>query len=188
MSATDETSKLCPRCRSPLDPVLYAAGKPFTCGRCGAKVQRNPSADFQVHGAPESVVAESDDWLADLQALLIRILIGIPQFICVKLPSEILIRLRRWFPTMVRVAFVVSLIALWIAAAFGPLAYSLLREGREQAWTDAPLPAPDFYLAHAAVFDHGIAAYTILAIYGSLWKALQGVKRFRAKRRAAGVR
>lgn len=189
MSASDETSaKLCPRCRSPLDPAAYAAGKPFACGRCGAKVQRNPTADASFDVPPVAQPVAEDDWLADLQALLIRMLIGIPQFIFVKLPSEIWLRLRRWFPTMVRVAIILVLGTLWLGVALGPMTYSLLREGRGVGWTEVSAPTPDFYAQYAAWFDNGIAAYTILALYGSLWKALQGVKRYRAKRLAANAR
>lgn len=188
MSAAEESAKLCPRCRRPLDPFAFASGQAFACSHCGAKVQRNPAAEFQFAAASEPVVAEADDWLADLQSLLVRMLIGIFQFIFVKLPSDIFQTVRRWFPTVVRLAIVVFLACLWLLAAFGPLAYSFCREGREPTWTDTPLPVPKFYLEYATVFDHGIAAYTILAIYGSFWKALQGVRRLRQKRGAAGKR
>ncbi len=186
MPATSDAAKHCPRCQTPLDPAAYAAGLPFACTRCGAQVQRKPASGE--NDAPQSVSAEDGGLLVDLQELLLRMLVGIFQFIFIQLPTEIVHTIIRWFPTLIRLGNVIVLFALWLGAAFGPLALSLCREGREFPWMSPPLPVPEFYLHHAAVFDHTLVAYTILALYGSAWGAVRIRRRRRRRREAAGRR
>lgn len=186
MPATSDAAKNCPRCQTPLDPAAYAAGLPFACTRCGAQVQRKPATGG--NDSPQTVPAEEGGLLVDLQELLLRMLAGIFQFIFIQLPTEIVQTIIRWFPTLIRLGNVIVLFVLWLGAAFGPLALSLCREGREFPWMSPPLPVPEFYLRHAAVFDHTLVAYTILALYGSAWGAVRIRRQRRSRREAAGRR
>ncbi|MBA4017734.1 MAG: hypothetical protein C0483_11220 [Pirellula sp.] len=145
MLATSEAAKSCPRFQTPLDPRRlrrWASHRLHPLRRRGAT-----EAGDRRKRRPQTVPVEDGGLLVDLQELLLRMLVGIFQFIFIKLPSEIVHALVRWFPTLIRLGNVIVLFVLWVGAALGPLAFSRCHEGRESPWITTPLPVPEFICA-----------------------------------------
>lgn len=174
MSATHRATKRCPRCQAPLDAAAYAEGRPFTCSGCGAKVQRRPKVGERPVDLGAMPVGEGSDggFLDELQELLIKMILGIFQFILLRLPQAIYRALVRWFPTVVKVAKILVLAAVWLLLAAGPLFLIMNIQGPLLAWRSFELPLPDFYVRHADAWNYAVIGYTLLALYASIWGAL----------------
>lgn len=186
MATAAESTKHCPKCGADLDPAAYASGQPFSCARCGARVQRNPRGGH-AFVEPSTDTAEGDgelSWLGFLEDLLIKMIIGVFRFIFVKVPGELYRSLVRWFPTLVRFAKVVALLGVWSSVTFGPCAFSLQFSGWETSWFPWRIPVPQIYRDHAQLWNWCAGCYTALAVCGSIWGALY-VRRRRKLARAS---
>lgn len=179
MTATYEPTKRCPRCTAPLDAMAYASGLPFNCGGCGAKVQRKPGmGEAASESETASVESESGTgWLDYLQELLIKMILGIPWFFFDELPRRIAAAVRRWFPTLFKLAVVLLLVSVWLLLATGPIfVISRIRDG-EFVWRSVVLSLPTFYRKHVTTWNVAVMSYTVLAVYASIWGALRERRR-----------
>ena len=174
MAATADAAKQCPKCGADLDLAAYASGQPFSCARCGARMQRNPRGGHAAVVSP-TVSADCDGetgWLGLLEDLLVKMIVGVFRFIFVKVPGEVCRALVRWFPTLVRFAKVIGLLGVWLSVTFGLCAVSLQFSGWETSWFPWRTPVPQIYQDHAQIWHWCAGCYTVLAVCGSIWGAL----------------
>lgn len=170
------TTKLCPRCSAPLDATAYAGGQPFSCTQCGAKVQRKSNSTENVNELNVNPIEDDNrdsGILDELQNLLTRMILGIFQFILVKLPTEICRALVRWFPTLMRLIKVCALIVVLLAILTGPMCIMLSH--RRDLLRSYPYAAraADFYASHEGPCDSAVWIWTVLALCGAIWGALR---------------
>ena len=186
MATADETIRRCPRCERPLDPAAFATGEPFSCPGCGARMKRNPRAEDgspKVEPSPQEPVVE-DGVLAWLEDLLIKMIVGVFRFIFVKLPSEFYRALVLWFPTLVRLLKVASLLIVWLTVTFGPIAVALRSDDLGPTRPLDLISAPEAATSHSELWTWCAVAYTAVALCGSVWGAMY-VRRLRKQARAS---
>jgi len=143
-------------------------------------MQRNPRAgDAPPDVEPTPSEPNIDDGvLAWLEDLLIKMIVGVFRFICVKLPSEFYRALVRWFPTLVRLGKVLSLLTIWLVVTFGPLALSMNTDPPDLVSSVSTEPSRPEFWKWCAV------SYTAVALCGSVWGAMY-VRRLRKQGRSA---
>lgn len=121
---------------------------------------------IMVRAVAQQAPPRQESLLEWIEEILIKMILGIFQFILLRLPQEIFEALVRWLPTTIRLIRILVLFCSWMLLVSGPAATTWFMIEKQQA--DCP------WYAWPAAWG-----YTFLAILGSAW----GVRYIKRRRR-----